>query len=124
MAAASYPPPLDAGVRRIVGWLDANRREAFEERAAIMEYDAKLARLEAERLALIQTLSHFGFPPGGSVRVLRTEIDRRVCWVLTTDPVSARVALAARGSVEPIEEALDAVVRSQFGDLAFLAGAP
>ena len=31
-------------------------REAYEERAAIIEYDAKLPRAEAERLALEMTL--------------------------------------------------------------------
>ncbi|NMG32532.1 hypothetical protein [Aromatoleum evansii] len=124
MAGNAYPPPLDAGVARIVGWLDANRREAFEERAAIMEYDAKLARLEAERLALIQTLSHYGFPVGGAMRVLRTEMDRRAIWVLASDPASACARLRASGYPEPIEEALDVVVRSRFGGLAFLAGAP
>lgn len=124
MADAPYPLPLDAGVARIVGWLDADRREAFEERAGILEYDAKLPRLEAERLALIQTLSHCGLPPNGTVRVLRAQIGERVHWTLTTDPVSARAALLALGSIDPIEAALDLVVRSQFGDLAFLAGGP
>lgn len=58
MHASDSPVPLDAGVARLVAKLDDNRREAFEERAGILEFDACIPRLEAERLALIQTLAH------------------------------------------------------------------
>lgn len=56
------PEPLDEHVRRIVARLDAGRREAFEERAAIVEYDAGLPRIEAERRALLDVLATYGWP--------------------------------------------------------------
>ena len=51
MAQPHYPEPLDAHVRKIVNQFDANRREAFEERAAIAQYDGNLDQEQAERLA-------------------------------------------------------------------------
>jgi len=56
MSDNHYVQPLDAYVAREVAEFDLADREAFEERAAIMEYDGKLTRLEAERraLALVQ----------------------------------------------------------------------
>ena len=38
MAQPHYPEPLYDHVRMIVSQFDANRREAFEERAAIVQY--------------------------------------------------------------------------------------
>ena len=52
MAESDYPEPLDVHVRRIVSQFDTNhRREAFEERAAIVQYDGHVGRAQAERLA-------------------------------------------------------------------------
>ena len=50
------PRPLDSIVAEIVGRLDANLREMFEERAAIIEFDAGLPRAHAECLALLGVL--------------------------------------------------------------------
>lgn len=49
---ARYVQPLDADVAHAVTHLDEGDREAFEERAAIFEYDGGLPRREAERRAL------------------------------------------------------------------------
>jgi hypothetical protein len=56
MGHDNYLVPLDPLVARAVAQLDEADREAFEERAAIMEYDGGLPRREAERraLALVQ----------------------------------------------------------------------
>lgn len=43
-------------VEAIVTKLDAALREEFEERAAIIEYEAKVVRDDAEHLALIDVL--------------------------------------------------------------------
>ena len=48
--------PTDALVADIVSKLDDDRREDFEERAAIIEFEAKLPRAHAECLALIDVL--------------------------------------------------------------------
>lgn len=52
MERDNYLQPLDPLVAREVALLDESDREAFEERAAIMEYDGGLPRREAERRAL------------------------------------------------------------------------
>ena len=48
---ASDPVPVDQVVARFVAGLDADAREFFEERAAILEFEAGLSRAEAERQA-------------------------------------------------------------------------
>ena len=48
--------PMDPLVADMVNLLDDNLREDFEERAAIIEFDAKLPRAHAECLALLEVL--------------------------------------------------------------------
>ncbi len=47
----------DAIVSDLVSLLDANLREAYEERAAIMEFDGGVNRELAEALALLQVIT-------------------------------------------------------------------
>lgn len=49
-------PPLDALVADMVNMLDDSLREEFEERAGIIEFEAKLPRAHAECLALLNVL--------------------------------------------------------------------
>lgn len=49
-------PPLDALVADMVNLLDDSQREEFEERAGIIEFEAKLSRAHAECLALLNVL--------------------------------------------------------------------
>lgn len=48
--------PQDPLVAELVNRLNDNLREAFEERAGIMEYDGGLSRAHAECLALLNVL--------------------------------------------------------------------
>jgi len=48
--------------REMVNYDDENRREAFEERAAILEFDAGLSRAEAEREAAKMVEARFPLP--------------------------------------------------------------
>ena len=50
------PTPIDSLVAEVVNKLDEAMREAFEERAAIIEFDANLPRDHAECLALLGLL--------------------------------------------------------------------
>lgn len=50
------PQPIDPLVATLVDRLDDNLREAFEERAGILEFDAGLPRAHAECLALLNVL--------------------------------------------------------------------
>lgn len=49
-------PPVDALVADMVNLLDDSQREEFEERAGIIEFEAKLPRAHAECLALLNVL--------------------------------------------------------------------
>jgi len=121
MPASRHPAPLDAGVARLIQQLDDGRREAFEERAGILEFDAKLPRLEAERQALLQTLARYGFPGSPDVRLLQVEVGDAPRWLLSGNEIAARRALADRGAGKVVEVDLADTLRSQFGGLAVLA---
>lgn len=51
--------PLDPLVADMVNLLSASQREEFEERAGIIEFDAKLPRAHAECLALLVVLRRY-----------------------------------------------------------------
>lgn len=51
-----HKPPVDELVADMINFLDASQREDFEERAGIIEFDAKLSRGHAECLALLDVL--------------------------------------------------------------------
>ena len=123
MAQLDYPEPLDAHVRKIVSRFDTNRREAFEERAAIVEEgNPGMRRVNAERLAVLDVLATYGLP--SPVHLLRVGIAGSTDWVLTTDVEVARAALTELGAKHIVELPVDEVVRCQFGDLAVLSTPP
>ena len=51
-----HKSPVDELVADMINFLDAGQREDFEERAGIIEFDAKLSRGHAECLALLAVL--------------------------------------------------------------------
>lgn len=93
------PIPQDALVADMVNLLDANLREDFEERAGIVEFEARLPRAHAECLALIDVISRH--PAAiSAVVVLEVEIDGATQWLLTTDLQFARQHIAQIGGIE------------------------
>lgn len=122
MAQPHYPEPLDGHVRRIVAWLDTNRREAFEERAAIAQYDGNLDQEHAERLACLDILATYGLPC--PVQLLQVEMAGSTDWVLTTDCECTKAMLSELGGKHIVERPVDVVVREQYGDLAVLGTQP
>lgn len=122
MAQPHYPEPLDGHVRRIVAWLDTNRREAFEERAAIAQYDGNLDQEHAERLACLDILATYGLPC--PVQLLHVEMAGSTDWVLTTDVECTKAMLSELGGKHIVERPVDVVVREQYGDLAVLGTQP
>lgn len=122
MVQTDYPEPLDGHVRKIVSQFDTNRREAFEERAAIVQYDAHVDRVQAERLAVLDVLATDGLPR--PVHLLQVEMVGATDWVLTTDVEVARAALTELGGKHIVEVSLDDAVRRDFGDLAVLSTPP
>ena len=113
--------PLDALVADMVNELDADRREEFEERAGIMEFDGKMPRAHAECLALLNVLHRHPAVLTG-VTVLQVEWDGAHRWLLTTDLNCGRQRLADIGGREIAVLDLGAVVKEQYGGLALLSG--
>lgn len=122
MAQPHYPEPLDGHVRSIVSQFDAKRREAFEERAAIAQYDGNLDQEQAERLACLDILATYGLPC--PVQLLQVEMAGSTDWVLTTDCECTKARLSELGGKHIVEQPVDVVVREQYGDLAVLGSPP
>jgi hypothetical protein len=93
------PAPMEPLVAKLVDQLDASNREDFEERAAIMEFDAGLSRDHAECLAVLDVLHRHPAAVTG-VTVMQVEIDGAMQWLLTTDVQLAREHLAYLGGNE------------------------
>lgn len=111
----NYPTPKDAIVIEMVDRLGADDREAFEERAAIIEYDGQLPRAHAECLALLEVLR-----AAQGLQVLQIELDGGTEWLLTTDLAFARAYLADIGGREVAVFAPADVVEEQYGGVAVL----
>jgi hypothetical protein len=114
-----HPIPKDAIVIEMVDRLGADDREAFEERAAIIEYDGQLPRAHAECLALLEVLRRDALAVKGVV-VLQIELDGGTEWLLTTDLAFARAHLADVGGSEIAVLDLADVIHEQYGGVAVL----
>lgn len=110
--------PLNAITETLVRRLDENLREAFEERAGIMQFEAGRPRELAECLALLDVLRD---NPGAlaGVTVLQVELEGETLFVLATNRDSARRHVQAIHGREigtvPLAEAVD-----QCGSVALL----
>lgn len=112
--------PLNPLVSDIVSKLDHNLREDFEERSAIMEFDAELPRAHAECLALLDVLQRNPAVLTG-VTVMQIAVNGMTqCW-LVTDRVSARQHLSDIGGIEIGTCDLANVIDQQFSGIAVLA---
>ena len=112
--------PINALVAEMANMLDDRLREDFEERAAIMEFDAELPRAHAECLALLDILCrHPSFLC--DVSVLRITVNDSSLWLLTTDIAHARQHVAEIGGTEIVVSDLKDVIDQQFSGIAALA---
>lgn len=121
MPASHHPVPLDAGVARLVEQLDEDRREAFEERAGILQFDARLPRMEAERQALIQILARYGLPEREVFIALQAEFEGAVQCALVSDEAEGRSRLLRLGASTVVRVDAREVLEVQFGGLAWLS---
>lgn len=55
--------PINVMLRAWYRALTPDQREFFDERAAIIEFDGKIPRDDAEQQAAVQTAAHFNIPP-------------------------------------------------------------
>ena len=112
--------PIDALVAEIADRLDDTLREAFEERAGIIEFDAKTPRAHAECLALLDVLRRNPAALSG-VTVLQVEIDHGTQWLLATDLQHARRYCLEIGAQEIGVVDLAKVLEQQYQGLAVLS---
>ena len=112
--------PLNALVAEMVAKLDENLREEFEERAGIVEFEAKKPRAYAEALALLNVLQRHPAVLTG-VTVLQVEVNGAPRWLLATNVQAARQRLALAGGVLKGAFDLDSVIERQYGGMALLA---
>lgn len=111
--------PLNPLVADIVNSLDPGLREDYEERAAIMEFDANIERVHAECLALIDLLRRHPAVLTG-VTVLQVELNGTIqCWV-TTDLDFARQHLTDIGGLEKGILDLATVIDKHYSGIALL----
>lgn len=106
-------------VADLLGRLNESQREAYEERAGILEHDAELDRVSAEALALLDLMRLQPLALSG-ITVLQVELDGGTEWLLTTDLVFARQNLRDIQAKEIALVNLSDVVTQQYGGLATL----
>jgi len=85
--------PIDPIVGDLLSRLSDNLQEEFEERAAILEFDALYPRRLAESLGLLDVLRRNLFGLTG-VTALQIELDGQTQWLAVTDAEYVRQHLA------------------------------
>jgi hypothetical protein len=113
------PEPIDPIVADLLARLNDNIREQFEERAAIMEFDAEFPRRLAECLGLLDVLSR-NLTGLTGVSAMQIELDGETQWLATTDLNYARQYLADIHAVEVDVRDLREVLEEHYGGVATL----
>jgi len=103
----------------LVERLDASQREAWEERAGIMQFDGELTRGHAECLALLDLLRRHPSVLSG-ITLLEIELDGGTELLLTTDLTYARRYVVDVGGHEIAVRHLPDVLLTQYGGVAVL----
>lgn len=88
--------PVNPIVEALVCRLDANLREAFEERAGVMQFEAGNERELAEALALLDVIRMHPLVVAGVV-LLRGKLAGASVYVLAADQPTARARLGTYG---------------------------
>ena len=111
--------PYHPIVADLLTCLDEQQLEQFQERSAILEFDAGVSRAEADALALLDLIRLTPLALSG-ITFLQTELDGGTEWLLTTDLNFARQHLADIGAKEIAVADLADVVKQQYGGVACL----
>lgn len=112
--------PIDPTVAELIGLLDDNFAELFQERAAVREFDGGYTRAHAEALGLLDVLNRYPEALSG-VMVFAIELDGATYWVVTTDRSSVPSKLI-RGSIKAVPTpGVAEIVRKAFGGKALLS---
>lgn len=114
------PDPIDPVVADLLARLGDNIREQFEERAAIMEFDADFPRRLAECLGLLDVL-RCNLTGLSGVTAMQIELDGQTQWIATTDLAYARQHLADIDAAETAVLDLRTVIEEQYAGVAMLS---
>ena len=106
--------PVNLFVADLVALLDVDLREQFEERAAIMEFDAGLPRAHAECLALIGVLRGTSSALSNAVAI-QIETDGQRRWTLANNMRSRQQAVFIRAAsvLDALLEIVDSPERAE-----------
>lgn len=107
-------------IKEMLNRLDADLKEDFEERAAIMQYDGGLSRYHAECLALLNILRKNPMTLMG-LSVLKTELDGDIKFIVTTNAKVTHQCLSTSGRQITELSDLKSVLDSEFYGMATLA---
>jgi len=113
------PEPIDPIVADLLARLSDHLREDFEERAAIMEFDAQFPRRLAECLGLLDVLGR-NLTGLSGVSAMQIELDGQTQWIAVTDLSHARQHLAAIHATEIAVLDLRTAIEEQYAGLALL----
>lgn len=113
------PEPIDPIVADLLARLSDNIREQFEERAAIMEFDAEFPRRLAECLGLLDVLGR-NLTGLSGVSAMQIELDGQTQWIATTDLNYARQHLADIRATEIAVLDLRTTIDEQYTGVAAL----
>ena len=113
------PEPQHPILADLLCRLDACQREAYEERAGILTFEAGVDRGLAEALALLDLIHQNPLALSG-ITVLQIELDGGSEWLLTTDLPFARQYLGDIGGKEIAVLNLKDVLWGQYGGIATL----
>ena len=112
--------PIDPTVAELVGLLDDDFAELFQERAAVREFDGGYTRAYAEALGLLDVVNRYPEALSG-VTVFAIELEGSTHWIVTTDP-SSMPSTVTRGSIKAVPTpGVAEIVRKTFGGKALLS---
>jgi hypothetical protein len=114
------PEPLDPLVADLLRRLNDNLREQFEERAAILEFDAHFPRGLAECLGLLDVL-RCNLAGLSGVMAIQIEQDGQTQWIASTDLDHARQRLVEIHATEIAVLDLRTTIDEQYGGIAMLS---
>ena len=109
-------------VSELIERLDTDIRELFEERAGIVEFEGGLPREEAESYALLDVLRRHPWALTG-VTVVRFEVAKETCWLLTTAADAPRRVTQFGGGAACLADPAD-VIEERFQGAALLSRWP
>lgn len=116
------PPYSDPRVERVVTQLNFADREAFEEIAAIRQFDGGMTKAQAEHEAILDVLAR----QRQAIPVIAFRLDggERSDWLVTTTPEAAKAHAHSLRDSEMVEVPLADVLEAQFSGLAYLTPPP